>query len=81
MIKSTGTFWALSKFQKYKRGYKTTPVKCVGHVFHSCRARNTAGISRQSEASWHFINGAVPTSIPPPPLLPVPNKPYGFCGR
>ena len=22
-----------------------------------------------------------PTSIPPSPLLPVPNKPYGFCGR
>ena len=21
------------------------------------------------------------TSIPPSPLLPVPNKPYGFCGR
>ena len=22
-----------------------------------------------------------PTSIPLSPLLPVPNKPYGFCGR
>ena len=20
-------------------------------------------------------------SIPPSPILPVPNKPYGFCGR
>ena len=24
---------------------------------------------------------SLPTSITPPPLLPVPNKPYGFCGR
>ena len=22
-----------------------------------------------------------PTSTPPSPLLPVPNTPYGFCGR
>ena len=22
-----------------------------------------------------------PTSIPSSPILPVPNKPYGFCGR
>ena len=22
-----------------------------------------------------------PSSPPPSPILPVPNKPYGFCGR
>ena len=28
------------------------------------------------------INGIrVATELPPPPLRPVPNKPYGFCGR
>ena len=29
----------------------------------------------------HIISLSPPTSIPPSPLLPVPNKPYGFCGR
>ena len=29
-----------------------------------------------------YISSLFPTSIPPPtPLFPVPNKPYGFCGR
>ena len=30
-----------------------------------------------------YIISLLPPSIPPPPpaLLPVPNKPYGFCGR
>ena len=29
----------------------------------------------------YIYSPSSPTSIPPSPILPVPNKPYGFCGR
>ena len=29
----------------------------------------------------YILSLSFPTSIPPSPILPVPNKPYGFCGR
>ena len=28
-----------------------------------------------------YILSLFPNSIPPSPILPVPNNPYGFCGR
>ena len=41
-----------------------------------------AGVILVVTISDRYIATASPTSIPPPLLLlPVRNKPYGFCGR
>ena len=44
-------------------------------------AHVNAGHSGGDSVVIGIYSSSSPTSIPLPPILPVPNKPYGFCGR
>ena len=45
-------------------------------------AHLNAGHSGGASVAIGIYSPSSPTSVPPPPpFLPVPNKPYGFCGR
>ena len=44
-------------------------------------AHLNAGHSGGDSVAIGIHSPSSPTSIPPSPILPVPKKPYGFCGR
>ena len=44
-------------------------------------AHLNAGHSGGDSVAVSIYSPSSPTSIPPSPILPVPNKPYGFRGR
>ena len=56
-----------------KQHSTNTPSIAFRHFLHSQSGGDSVAIAIQSPSS--------PTSVPPSPLLLVPNKPHGFCGR
>ena len=44
-------------------------------------AHLNAGHSGGDSVAIGIYSPSSPTSVPPSRILPVPNKPYGFCGR